>query len=179
MYNQGSQKGNQNIFIAMFILLLVLVFAVLSFAKDLAFQTLKDTAPTKENIQKLDLRDGLFVDVSINDILIHAEVARSKAKIARGLSEVDFLDKNDGMLFVFSSPGVRPFWNNKTLIPLDLLWVNNGEVVHVVNDLPVYDGFKPITETSLKNADFVLEVNGGFIKKNNIKIGDKISILRK
>ena len=56
-------------------------------------------------------------------------VADSPSKRKQGLMYVRNLEEYDGMLFTFEVVGIRAFWNQNTFLPLELVWVNNGEVI--------------------------------------------------
>lgn len=77
------------------------------------------------------------------------------------------LAEDAGMLFVFEQPAYRTFWMKNTLIPLDMLWIDEGgTIVHVE------EYANPCGEEGSKNDDcplygpdewvlakYVLEVN--------------------
>jgi uncharacterized protein len=47
------------------------------------------------------------------------------------------MDENGGMLFIFPKIAARPFWMKDTLIPLDMIWLDDtGKVVHIHRDVP-------------------------------------------
>ena len=82
------------------------------------------------------------------------------------------------MLFLFSTVNPRSFWMKNTLIPLDMIWVNeNKEIIGISKDVlpckadpcPSYSSFGPVK--------YVLEVNAGFSDRKSLKIGDKLEFL--
>lgn len=104
-------------------------------------------------------------------VQIEAELAYTDANRARGLMFRENLASNAGMLFVFPSLDVQSFWMKNTLIPLDILWLNERkEVVYMLTAQPCKkDPCESIVP--LQKALYVLEVNAGFTKKHNIGIG--------
>ncbi len=86
------------------------------------------------------------------------------------------LDSNKGMLFVFSDEAKHSFWMKNTLIPLDIIWINeNKEIVFISeNNQPCVFDFCPAIYPDEK-AKYVLELNGRTISKINLKVGDKAS----
>jgi uncharacterized protein len=116
--------------------------------------------------------------VSINDTKILALVADSSEKQALGLGKRTNLEKNSGMLFPFNPKQDPSFWMKDMLIPIDIIWISDGNIVKIDQDVPNL----PIGTSDDKLADYsaglpidyVLEVNAGFCSKNNIKVGDEL-----
>lgn len=117
--------------------------------------------------------------IVINDKEIAIEIAKTSQERAKGLSNRESLDKDSGMLFVFDNE--RPtFWMKDTLIPLDIIWINDGLIIKIDENVQP----EPNTaDSNLKRyqapdiTDYVLEVNAGFSKENNIKVGDSVNKL--
>ena len=104
---------------------------------------------------------------------IAIEIADTDSKRQMGLMFRKSMVDTNGMLFLFPVSEPQNFWMHNTYIPLDIIYVNeNREIVtigrncKVLNDADVPSG---------KDAQFVVEVNGGFCDKNGIKEGDLIS----
>jgi len=174
--NRNSQKGEHAAFIATLIGLLFIVAIFLGVIKVMTFNTLKESALHPKISLQYQLSDSSLADVSINDAVLHTEVARTDAKKAEGLSGRTELEKDAGMLFVFDTPDIYVFWNKDTYIPLDILWINGNNVVYMLKNMPIYEGGEKYIETPTEKANYVLEVNAGFIDEHNIKIGDKVNI---
>lgn len=101
----------------------------------------------------------------------------SVEKRFKGLSDRKNLDEVDGMLFIFFAEGRYTFVMRDMLFPLDLLWFNQNEVVHIVenaNPEPERSEGQLTTYTNEIPASAVLEVPAGFVKNHNIKIGDRV-----
>ena len=83
------------------------------------------------------------------------------------------LKENHGMLF-HTGTRISSFWMKNTFIPLDVLFLNkNGRIIGFVeNTTP--KSLSPITIN--KPSSFVLEINAGWVNKNNVKKGDYITI---
>jgi uncharacterized membrane protein (UPF0127 family) len=109
----------------------------------------------------------------INNTHIVVELATTSAQIIKGLSGRLSLEPDHGMLFIFSQPSIYRFWMPDMHFPLDMIWINNNKVVDISHN--VSNDFDPVNPTYYKPkepAQYVLEVNANFSKKNNIKIGD-------
>ena len=113
--------------------------------------------------------------VSINNQEIKVEIADDFYKIKQGLSYREKLDKDRGMLFVFNDKNERIFWMKDMNFPLDIVWIDDNKIVGIEkNCLP--GGSNPEKQYYSKiPVNYVLEVNGGFADKNNIKIGDEVT----
>lgn len=59
-------------------------------------------------------------------------VADDAAEQERGMSG----RTDGGMLFIFREPQVQRFWMNEMLIPLDVLWIQDGEIVDLDRNVP-------------------------------------------
>jgi hypothetical protein len=111
------------------------------------------------------------------DSCFEVELAVSFEEKKTGLMFRDSLEAGKGMLFVFDKEGVRSFWMKNTLIPLDIVWIDDkSEVVCISsNAQPCKEGNCPGISSD-KNAKYVLEINGGIAEKIGVKIGDKVDL---
>lgn len=115
--------------------------------------------------------------VIINEKSFNVEIADNQIERAQGLMFRKELEENSGMLFLFESSGKHSFWMKNTLIPLDMIWIDeNLEIVFIFeNAQPCEETCDSITPD--KNAKYVLEINSGLVEKYNFKIGDEIKII--
>ena len=84
--------------------------------------------------------------------------------------------KNRGMLFLWDDIVPISMWMKNTFLPLDIIYMVNGEVVDYDKDVP------PCEEQECKtygevNANQVLELISGGVDNYNIKIGDKVELI--
>jgi len=130
---------------------------------------------------------GLFVKnsgkktVTIGNKTISVEVANTPESRKNGLSGTSALAEDNGMLFVFDSQDIMPsFWMKDMLIPLDIIWINDGKVVKIDKNVPAPAKDIPDSELKTHNPgqpiDYVLEVNSGFSDKNGVKAGDSVTL---
>lgn len=119
--------------------------------------------------QKLTLPNGSTISI---------EIADNPAKHAKGLMYRKYLDQNAGMLFIFDSPFKYAFWMKNTLIPLDIIWLDeNMQIVDITyNTQPCKSDERCKTYIPAKPAKYVLEVNAGFSERNNLKVGDTLKM---
>jgi uncharacterized protein len=119
-------------------------------------------------------RSGPYVAIVAPDgttrATVSIEVANTIEQRERGLMFRKHLDDDAGMIFVFPDSAPRDFWMHNTEIPLDMLFADSSfRIIGIVADA------KPETDT-LRGVDglsqFVLEVNGGYCARHQIKPGD-------
>ena len=84
------------------------------------------------------------------------------------------LPDDAGMLFVFNQEGVYSFWMKNTRFAIDIIWISKDKKVSYIvdNATPCADDCQSLTPSV--SAKYVLELNSGFVRKNNIKIGDRV-----
>jgi uncharacterized protein len=147
--------------LALLLLISVVIFIVIS---------PKLTEPAnRSNI----LQNGSMINLYYGEVKINAEIASTYESREKGLMMRGELDESSGMLFVFESSSPRTFWMKDTLIPLDIIFLD--ENLKVIN---ISENTKPnqTTETysSTQPALYVLEMNGGWSKKHNLKNGSQL-----
>lgn len=121
----------------------------------------------------------IYLDNGNRLIKINVEIADDELEQTEGLMFREKLKENEGMLFVFENEAMQIFWMKNTLISLDIIFIDkNFKIVNIENAVPCKDEPCDLYKSS-KPAEYVLEVNGNFTIKNNIKIGDKMTINRK
>jgi len=114
--------------------------------------------------------------VIIGDIKIKVEVADDPVEMQAGLSGRESLDENHGMLFVFAEPGQPAFWMKDMKFPIDIIWIQNDRVVDLAPNLPVVAAEFLSTYAPKEPANYVLEVNAGFVEEHGVKVGDRVDI---
>ena len=109
-----------------------------------------------------------------NLIKINVEIADDNAEMEKGLMFREKLNENEGMLFVFGEEALHAFWMKNTLIPLDIIFIDeNFDIIDIKHAVPCKAEPCELYKPS-KPAKYVLEVNEGFAEKNSIGVGDKI-----
>ncbi|MDD3030493.1 MAG: DUF192 domain-containing protein [Alphaproteobacteria bacterium] len=99
----------------------------------------------------------------------NVRVAKTSEEQAQGLKSVKSLPSNEGMLFPFPNPKQAAFWMEKTLIPLDIIFIlPNGEIGRIKHNAQPKD-LAPIF--SEDDVIAVLEIPGGVAKRYGLKRG--------
>ncbi len=89
------------------------------------------------------------------------EFADTTESRRQGLSGRDTLEPFDGMLFVFGSRGLYPFWMKEMKFPIDIIWLDGGIVVDIASLQSPSEGKSPATHIPAHMADKVLELQAG------------------
>lgn len=102
-------------------------------------------------------------------VKVNVELADSESERQAGLSFKKYLGDYDGMLFVFNTETNAPFWMKDMQIPIDMIFFDSqGFIVDIKEaQAPCTATYCP-SITSKKSYMYVLEVNSGFVEKNNI-----------
>ncbi len=87
------------------------------------------------------------------------EIADDEAERALGLMNRDSLGSGSGMLFVYDAPSDVAFWMKNTLIPLDMIFLDDAGRVTRVHENAVPGDLTPIPGP--KETFLVLEIKGG------------------
>lgn len=109
---------------------------------------------------------------SINGKVLSLENAKTPDELNRGLMFRNHLPENNGMLFSYEHMDNHSFWMKNTLIPLDMIFVDHKDIVVGVIENAVPNTLTPRQIQS--SSCHVIETNGGWAKKNNVKKGTKI-----
>lgn len=93
-------------------------------------------------------------------------------------ANIKTLNENRGIFYQLKDPIQLPFWMNKMEQSIDLIWGRDNKIVDYRENLK--PPFKNQPEDSLRryvpteSYNQAFEVRAGFIKSNQIKIGDNI-----
>lgn len=108
------------------------------------------------------------INLEINDKKYNVLVAQTEIEKEQGLMNVEEMDPDEGMLFVYNYPQRLEFWMANTELKLDVIFINSDwEVVSVKKGMP-YDE----TILSEDNVQYVLELN----QDSGVKPGDEIDV---
>ncbi len=100
------------------------------------------------------------------------EVADDPGERSQGLMHRQSMPKSAGMLFVYDAPQPVSFWMRNTLIPLDMIFMDETGVVQTVHENAI-----PLDETGIFGGDaiqYVLEINGGLASRLGIEPGSQL-----
>lgn len=109
-----------------------------------------------------------MITIEIGDRTYKVQEAHTDQEKEKGLQGVKELPEDEGMLFYFDTPQEVSMWMKDTLIPLDIVFIDEDmEVISVVKGEP--NNEELITESDVV---YVLEVN----QNSGIEEGDELDI---
>lgn len=127
-------------------------------------------------IMKFLPSDVHYKTVKVSGSAVRAEVADTTPKRIEGLMSKKVLPEDEGMLFIFNSEGHHGIWMMNMSFSIDILWIDeNLRVVDIAESAQPCKFNCPVYLPDEKSL-YVLEVSSGFIKENNIQLGDSVSI---
>ena len=105
-------------------------------------------------------------DIVLGNKIYKVKEAKTQEEHMKGLQGVKNLPQNEGMIFYFDPPQRVEFWMRDTLIPLDIIYINEDqEVVDVYKGQPNDD-----TLHSVEDVAYVVELN----QNSGVKVGDTL-----
>jgi len=112
-----------------------------------------------------------LLDLSVGDVRLQAEYARSPAERERGLMERTELAADRGMLFRFDDFRRHCLWMKDTPLPLSAAFMDEqGRIVDVIDLEPLSTAIR----CSREPARYALEVNQGWFRQHRQGAGDQV-----
>ncbi len=135
------------------------------------------------NIQEYFLKqpDHSKHKIKINNKQLEVEVVNTSQSTMKGLSSRDQIGA-DGMLFVFPENKLRTFWMKDMKFDLDIVWIKNGKIVDITQNVP-----RPLPNTDINSLEryypntavnMVLELESGEAQTLSLEIGQKINLFK-
>ncbi|MEO1261356.1 MAG: DUF192 domain-containing protein [Bacteroidota bacterium] len=115
-----------------------------------------------------------IISSASGEVIHHLDIEKAENDEERALGMMFRRSMPDsrGMLFLFDEARPQSFWMKNTFIPLDIIYIDENKKITTI-----YANTTPHSETSLPskgNAQFVLEVRGGFCQDYGVKVGDSV-----
>jgi len=119
------------------------------------------------------VRDFRKETIQFGSRALQVEVVNTDELRTKGLSGRESLQANQAMWFEFNNPDVHCFWMKDMNFPIDIVWLNDQrKVVHIKENAQPSsypESFCPNT-----TAKYVLEVQSGLVRQENITIGSQL-----
>lgn len=110
-----------------------------------------------------------MINIKIHNKEYKVREAKSERELKTGLQYISSLPDDEGMLFYFDPPQDVTMWMDKTLISLDIIFINEDqEVIYVYQGEP-----KDKRKVTVPDTAYVLEVN----KNSGIEENDELEFL--
>jgi uncharacterized membrane protein (UPF0127 family) len=156
-----------------------LFFPVILLVLTLAFFSLFVWKRNREQSSR-SLQDHQLVQLKMAQQTLKVEVVYQPQSIEKGLGDRTELG-SDGMLFLLPESGLPTFWMKGMQFPLDFVWLEDGVVKEIMENIPVgtskAEKDLPLYTPSVV-VNQVLELPAGDAEKRQIKVGDKAEILK-
>jgi uncharacterized membrane protein (UPF0127 family) len=113
--------------------------------------------------------DKIKIIANPDNLIFNIEIADDPTEQARGLMFRPALPADAGMLFIFDPPRPASFWMHNTMIPLDMIFIDDTgrvESIAVRNDT-----YSQRSSSSLGDVRAVLEINSGLSRQLGIAAG--------
>lgn len=116
--------------------------------------------------------EQLTIETANGPQVFTVELAVDGLQRQQGLMFRERMANDAGMLFDFGEPREVAMWMRNTLIPLDMLFIDEAGVIR-----RIHEGAKPHDETPLPSGGpvkFVLELNKGAVSARKIAVGNRV-----
>lgn len=178
MTGKDKSPGRTDFTIIMIAILLVSAIIVVGYTLTLSNEP-GETPPGQIGAHNITYEANATFILPSGNASFRCEVADTPTERQTGLMNRQYLDNGTGMLFVFDSPVSVSFWMKDTLIPLDIVFIN--ETGHVVN-IARADPEPGVPDTQLTRYSsqgpvlWVLELNQGACARDGIVPGTPVEI---
>lgn len=110
---------------------------------------------------------------------VRVEVVADEDTRRQGLMYRDRLPADAGMLFFFPQNGDYPFWMKNTLIPLDMIWIDDQRrIAAIAHDVPPCKADPCPSYPPNAEARYVLEVAAGVAARHGLAKGQALRFER-
>ena len=138
------------------------------------------TLPTDVKLESVEFPIGT---IKLDDKILEVQIAETVPQHARGLMFESAMSYDQGMLFVFDNPGLRPMWMMSMYFNIDIIWFDeNLNIVSIEKNVPKCETAWELmvckeNGVSADNAKYVLEVTAGFVDEFNITDKSKLELI--
>jgi uncharacterized protein len=130
-------------------------------------------APQNSNPPVTTARSSAPAIVLPDKSTVEVELALDDETRAMGLMFRESIAPGRGMLFIHPATGVYPFWMKNTLIPLDMVWIDqNKRIAHIAQNVPPCRADPCPSYDPVVNSRYVLEMAAGQAAVHRLRVGD-------
>ena len=138
------------------------------------------TFPTDVKLESVEFPIGT---IKLDDKFLEVYIADTVPRHTRGLMFEPAMSYDQGMLFVFDNPGLRPMWMLNMQFHLDIVWFDeNQNIIGIEKHVPPCKTTIEVVTcrengVSHDNAKYVLELTSGFVDNFNITNKSKLELI--
>ena len=104
--------------------------------------------------------------------IFKVEKAQNPKEHQQGLMNRPSLSPDSGMLFIFPQPSKPLFWMKNTLVPLDIIFITDQNIVVHIHPQAIPHSLTPIGSQHF--VRYVLELAGGSSQRIGLVEGDRL-----
>ncbi|MCE2687365.1 MAG: DUF192 domain-containing protein [Rickettsiales bacterium] len=162
--------------ISLIFILMLIAKPVISYGSNIKIQKEQESnfAYFNQNFDNYEKSITIYSNTGLINTGFRVAVANNDSLRAYGLMNLRKLPQTYGMLFLFDDNQHIAMWMRNTLIPLDMIFIDNNNQI-----IDYYQNAKPKSDKIIEapaGTNKVLEINAGLIKKLGIKKGFHIAI---
>ncbi len=172
--NSQSIRAKKNLNSDFWVVSVVIFFAITSFMAVAAGTTYLSVMTEAGGFSGQEVSKNIAVN--IKGAAFNLEVVNSREDMYLGLSGRESLCSSCGMLFVFPDSTSRSFVMRNMNFPLDIIFISQGRIIKIYENLPPEGAFPVNFYNSDAPADVVLEINGGLANRLGLRVGDRLSL---
>ena len=117
------------------------------------------------NLKTSQEKNTLTLEINNHTFILEKAITQEQKQ--QGLMFRRFMPENRGMIFIFNEEEERSFWMKNTLIPLDIIFIDeNYKITSIQTAQPCIND---PCQTYQASARYVIELNAGVAKKIGLK----------
>lgn len=113
--------------------------------------------------------------VTFKNTVVNADVSDTEILREKGLSGRPALSDGTGMWFVYQNDGIYSYWMPDMHFPIDIIWFDKNLQVVYIQENATPESYPHVFAPNAP-ARYVLEVPSGFVRKNGVILGDKVTV---
>ncbi|MFQ5862225.1 MAG: DUF192 domain-containing protein [Candidatus Brocadiales bacterium] len=120
---------------------------------------------------QISAKDLTTIMVGGKEVSVELAVTAKERRI--GMQFRTSLTEDHGMLFIFPTERHTIFWMKDTYIPLAVAFIKESGLITQIEEM---EPSSLERHTSRENVKYALEMKGGWFKRNNVHVGDRVTI---
>ncbi len=114
--------------------------------------------------------------ITLHDKKLYLEFAETESAVKQGLSDRASMSDDQGMVFFLGRSDIHAFWMYHMHFPLDIVWLQDGVVTEIAENMrpPSETLGIPATHVPQAKANEVLELTAGGAERYKLKVGSSI-----